>query len=148
MNVNLNRKQNKRDKSLSPKLCYAIKSGMFLLYLEERYLIIVATIFFFNDNIIRYFGFVVDSNVIIYKKAVPCYFFLNLLVKYYNRSQHSKLHLTRSQSMDKWILHFKSRGIEILTALIELLCISEIYSIKRKRFFVILVLKFGNILFP
>lgn len=27
--------------------------------------------------------------------------------------------------MDKWILHFKSRGIEILTALIELLCISE-----------------------
>lgn len=50
--------------------------------------------------------------------------------------------------MDKWILHFKSRGIEILTALIELLCISEIYSIKRKRFFVILVLKFGNILFP
>lgn len=27
--------------------------------------------------------------------------------------------------MDKWILHFKSRGIGILTALIELLCISE-----------------------
>lgn len=81
--------------------------------------------FFFNDNVIRYFGFVVDSNVIIYRKAVPCYFFLNLLVKYYSRSQYSKLHLTRSQSMDKWILHFKSRGIEILTALIELLCISE-----------------------
>lgn len=47
---------------------------------------------------------------------------LNSLVNCNSRSQNSKLHLAWSQSLSKWFIHFKSRSIETLTALTELLC--------------------------
>ena len=117
--------------SLSPTLCYIVKSGIYvrLFCSEERYLIIIATTVFCSTKVILIFGYIVNIVEICcndLREVSSWSFFKNSLVDCYSRRQNNEFTLGGEPADGQMVrIHFKSRGIEILPALIELPCKAE-----------------------